>query len=389
MTMNQEFTRSSPEDVPPQMPEEDSNHDESSSPRWWQLLLEGNYGTGRPRKGDIYDATVLSISDRDIIVDIDGKRDGMVLARDLERVDPKYLEQLDVGDKIPVRVIKIPLNQNAVTVSLRQGLDHQDWIRAEQLLESGETVEVKVEGVNRGGVLARFGSLQGFIPNSHLTVLPRGGSRDQQRDTKQELVGTTLTTTIIEVDARRQRLILSERAAESQRREEVLEELHEGAIRTGVVSNLVDFGAFIDLGGIDGLLHISEISWDHVAHPRDVLEVGQEIEVYVLDVDRERNRVALSRKRLLPDPWEKVAARLQRGDVIDGTITHITDFGAFVDVGEGVEGLAHISEIPGGEQRLSEIGSGAEIKAEILQIDPAQQRISLRLQENTDTQTQA
>jgi small subunit ribosomal protein S1 len=362
---------------------------ESAAPQWWQLLLEGKYDTGMPRKGDIYEATILDMSERDIIVDIGGKRDGMVQERDLQRIDPDYLERLAVGDRIPVRVVRIPFMDDAVIVSLRQGLDHQDWIRAEQLAESGETIEVKVEGVNRGGVLTRFGSLQGFVPNSHLSVLPRGGSRDQQRDTKQELVGRTLTTTVIEVDSRRQRLILSERAAASQRREEVLEDLHEGAIRTGVVSNLVDFGAFIDLGGIDGLLHISEISWDHIGHPRDVLKVGQEVEVYVLDVDRERRRVALSRKRLLPDPWEKVAARLNRGDVIDGVITHITDFGAFVDVGEGVEGLAHISEIPGGEHALSEIGSGSEIKAEVLQIDPSQQRISLRLQDNASAQGEA
>jgi small subunit ribosomal protein S1 len=368
---------------------EDISGEAASAPKWWQLLIEGNYGTGQPRRGDTYEATILDMSERDIMVDIDGKRDGIILERDLERVDPDYIEQLQVGDRIPVRVVKVPLTQSAVVVSLRQGLDHQDWIRAERLVEGGETIEVKVEGVNRGGVLARFGRLQGFIPNSHLTVLPRGGSREQQRDAKQDLVGQTLTTTVIEVDSRRQRLILSERAAASQRREEVLDELHEGALRTGVVSNLVDFGAFIDLGGIDGLLHISEISWDHIAHPRDVLEVGQEIEIYVLDVDRERKRVALSRKRLLPDPWEKVAARLHRGDVVDGTITHVTDFGAFVDVGEGVEGLAHISEIPGGEERLSEIASGSEIKAEILQIDPAQQRISLRLQDNFGAQGEA
>jgi small subunit ribosomal protein S1 len=371
------------------VPEDGAGEQESSSPSWWQLLIEGNYDTGMPRKGDIYDATILDIGERDIIVDIGGKRDGVVMERDLQRVDSDYLEQLKIGEKIPVRVVRIPLGDSGVVVSLRQGLDHQDWIRAEQLAETGEVIKVTVEGVNRGGVLARFGSLQGFIPNSHLTVLPRSGSRDQQRDTKQELVGQTLTTTVIEVDARRQRLILSERAAASQRKEEVLEDLHEGAIRTGVVSNLVDFGAFVDLGGIDGLLHISEISWDHIAHPRDVLKVGQEVEVYVLDVDRERRRVALSRKRLLPDPWEKVAAKLHRGDVIDGIITHVTDFGAFVDVGEGVEGLAHVSEIPGGEETLSGIGSGSEIKAEILQIDPSQQRISLRLQNDISAQMEA
>ena len=134
------------------------------------------------------------------------------------------------------------------------------------------------------------------------------------------------------------------------------------------------------------MLHISEISWDHVDHPRDVLNVGDTIEVYVLDVDRERERIALSRKRLLPDPWASVTEDLHRGDVIDGTVTHITDFGAFVDVGQGVEGLVHVSEMPGGEQTLGELASSADVKVQILYVDPLQQRISLRLEESGNTQ---
>lgn len=357
---------------------------QASAPKWWQLLIEGDYGTGRPHRGDVCEATILSFGQHDMIVDIDGKRDGIVMDRDLENVDAAYLESLNVGDKIPIRIVKIPFNRSSVIVSLKQGLEHQDWIEAERLEESGETIEVEIESVNRGGVLASFGRLQGFIPNSHLTAIPRGARREQQQNAKQELVGDTLTVAVIEVNPRRRRLILSQRAAASQRRQEILEELHEGALRTGVVRNLVDFGAFVDLGGVDGLLHISEISWDHIDHPRDVLEVGQEVEVYILDVDRERERIALSRKRLLPDPWEKVADRLNEGDMIDGAITHIADFGAFVDVGDGVEGLVHISEIAGGEQALSELEAGSEIRVEVLYIDPDQQRISLRLHESAN-----
>jgi small subunit ribosomal protein S1 len=352
-----------------------------SSPNWWQMFVEGDYGSKKARRGDIYEATILSIGEHDILVELDGKRDGMIQERDLENVDEAYLEELEVGEKIPVRVVKIPFNRNSIVVSLKQGLENQDWIRAHELMENKETLEVEVVGTNRGGVLAPFGRLQGFIPNSHLMAIPRGARREQRQEIKQDLVGETLTVMVIEVNQRRRRLILSERVAASRRRQDVLDELHEGAIRTGIISNLVDFGAFIDLGGIDGLLHISEIAWDHIDHPKDVLNVGDEIEIYILDVDRERERIALSRKRLLPDPWEKVTAGLHRNDVVEGTITHVTDFGAFVDIGEGVEGLVHVSEMPNGEQTLSNTVPNTRVEVRILHIDPLQQRISLRLEE--------
>jgi small subunit ribosomal protein S1 len=355
-----------------------------AAPRWWKLLVEGEYAAKRPHRGDVYEATVLSIGQRDILVTADGKRDGIILERDLEAIDEAYLETLDVGDKVPVRIVKIPLNRNAVVVSLKQGMEHQDWIKAETLMEQEEVIDAEVVDTNRGGVLVSFGRVQGFVPDSHLTSIPRGANREQRIRLKQELVGKKLPVAVIEVNAHRRRLILSERAAAGKRRAEVLQELHEGAIRKGVVSNLVDFGAFIDLGGVDGLLHISEISWDHVGHPRDVLTVGEEIEVYVLDVDRERERIALSRKRLLPDPWEQVTSELQRGDVLDGTVTHTTDFGAFVDIGQGVEGLVHVSEMPGGEAALTELAPSTDVQVQVLYVDPLQQRISLKLEEATE-----
>lgn len=370
-----------------QVEQDVDQEEEEKQPRWWKLFTEGDYGSERPHRGDVYEATILSVGEHDILVDVDGKRDGIVLERDLENVDESYLEDLNVGEKIPVRVIKIPFNRNAIVVSLKQGLEHQDWIRAQELMESKEVVHVEVVGTNKGGVLAPFGRIQGFIPNSHLTAIPRGARRERRREMKQELIGESLSVTVIEVNQRRRRLILSERVASARKREELLELLHEGAIRTGIVSNIVDFGAFIDLGGVDGLLHISEIAWDHVRHPSDVLEVGEEVEVYVLDVDRERERIALSRKRLLPDPWEKVTATLGRNDVVEGRVTHVTDFGAFVDLGEGVEGLVHVSEMPDGEQTLSALVPSTNVKVRILHIDPLQQRISLRLEETGELES--
>ncbi len=278
---------------------------ENHSPRWWQQLLKGDYFTRRPRRGDTLEATILSVSERDLLVELEGKRDGIVPRQDLEQVDEAYLAQLEVGDVIPVRIVKAPFNKSGIVVSLKQGLQNQDWLRAKHLLAEEEVTEVEVTGTNRGGVLVSFGRLQGFVPNSHLSSVPRWLKRKERREKKANLVGATLAVVVIEVNPRRKRLVMSERLAQNKHREALFEELHEGAIRKGVIVNLTDFGAFVNLGGADGLLHISEISWDHVSHPQDVLNVGDEIEVYVLSVDRERERIALSRKRLLSSTQEK------------------------------------------------------------------------------------
>jgi small subunit ribosomal protein S1 len=183
----------------------------------------------------------------------------------------------------------------------------------------------------------------------------------------------------LEVEQRRRRLIFSERAANHQRRQQLLDELTEDERRTGVVRNLVDYGAFVDLGGIDGLIHISELDWRHLDHPSDVLAVGDEIEVKVLSVDQERERIELSRKRLLPDPWPVVVAELEVDQVVEGCVTNVVDFGAFVDIGDGVEGLVHTSEMPRGEVTCAELAHEAPIKVRVLSIDSARRRLALSL----------
>jgi small subunit ribosomal protein S1 len=161
----------------------------------------------------------------------------------------------------------------------------------------------------------------------------------------------------------------------------LLEELTEGEVRTGIVRNLVDFGAFVDLGSLDGLIHISELDWKHVNHPGEVLSVGDEIEVYVLSVDRERERVTLSRKRLLPDPWQRVTATLDQGEVIEGTVTDVVPLGAFIEIGKGVEGLVHTSEMAGGRATCSDLKPGSPVTVRVLEIDEGERQIALRLQD--------
>lgn len=267
------------------------------------LLKTGDYDYARPRRGEVRKATILSIGEHDMAVNLGAKRDGIILPADLEQViDDKYLESLEVGDRIPVVVLRVWGHRDGIVVSLNKGLLQQDWLLARDLLERQEVVEAKVTGLNRGGIVVQFGRLRGFVPNSHLTSIPRGWRGKRLQEAKSELVGQTLSLGVIEVNQRRQRLVLSERIADRQQRERLLEELTAGEVRTGVVCNVVDFGAFVDLGGVDGLIHISELDWRYVEHPSEVLSVGDEVDVYVLEVERERERIALSRKRLLPDP---------------------------------------------------------------------------------------
>jgi small subunit ribosomal protein S1 len=342
-------------------------------------LLEGQYDYKSPRRGDVFQAVIMEIDENDILVDLGTKRDGIVPSSDLRRVDRDYVARLQVGDSIPVVVIRPDSDEGGVLVSLSNGLQQEDWIRAQTLLESGEEIQCAVVGSNSGGILVEFGRLRGFVPNSHLTSLPSRLRAGNMADTKEELTGEVLTLVVLDVDPRRRRLVLSKRAADRRRRSELLTELQPGARRTGVVRNIVDFGAFVDLGGIDGLIHISELDWQHVNHPRDVLEVGQEVEVEVLNVDPERERIGLSRKRALPDPWDETIGEVHEGDVIQGTITNEVDFGLFVDVGRGIEGLLHNSEISPEAREAIDLSRGATIDVRILEIDAERRRISLQL----------
>jgi len=349
----------------------------------FSTLIKSDYDYARPRRGQVRHAVVLSISENDVIVDLGTKRDGIVPRRDLELLDETYRTGLHAGDRVPVRVLTTSGRHGELIVSLKQGLEYQDWLRAEESLESGEVYEAEVTEVNHGGVIVPFGRLRGFVPNSHLKSVRRGLRGERLHQAKSDLVGQTLSLAVIEVDQRRRRLVLSERIAGRRRRQQLLEELTEGEVRTGVVCNLVKFGAFVDLGGVDGLLHISELAWRHVTHPGEVLSVGDEVEVYVLSVDRERERIGLSRKRLLPDPWPLVANRLHVGQVVEGTVTKVVEFGMFVDLGEGIEGLVHTPEMPGGEASCAELEPGSPIKVRVLEINRWRRRIALSLRRVT------
>jgi small subunit ribosomal protein S1 len=351
-----------------------------SRERLAELLESARYRPRPVRRGEIREAQVIRLSEDEVVVDLRSKRDGFVPPRDLEMLGDEYREGLQVGDLVPVLVLKTWGQGGRVVVSLNKGLQRQDWLRAQELLDSEEVTEMEVVGTNRGGVLVRFGRLRGFVPNSLLTSVPRGLRGERRRKAKEELIGQQLGLVVIEVKQRRRRLVLSQKAARRQQGEKLLRELTEGEVRTGVVRSLVEFGAFVDLGGMDGLIHISELDWTHVDRPGDVLSVGEEVEVYVLSVDRDRERIGLSRKRLLPDPWLRVTERLRAGDQVEGTVTGLEQFGAFVDVGEGVEGLVHVSEMPEREESLGALKAGDVVTVRVLSVDQWERQIALRLE---------
>jgi small subunit ribosomal protein S1 len=255
----------------------------------------------------------------------------------------------------------------------------QDWDQAQKLLDSKEMWEGTVTGYNKGGLIVKFGSLQAFVPTSHLASLPRDEKPVERTAGLANWVGRTLGFKVIEVDPQRRRLVLSQREAQKEfktkLRSKIFAELAEGQVRTGVVTGLRDFGAFVDLGGADGLIHVSEISWQRVKHPSEVLKVGQTVEVEVVKIDTTSQRVGLSLKRRQADPWSLVAERLQVGQVVEGQVIRLTPFGAFVELGEGVDGLIHISRLVN-QPQLTE---GDNVSVRVLSIDLSRQRIGLAL----------
>ncbi|NIN70318.1 MAG: S1 RNA-binding domain-containing protein, partial [Anaerolineae bacterium] len=254
------------------------------------------------------------------------------------------------------------------------------------LLESGDVRQGEVVEYNRGGLVVEFGPLRGFVPASHLVAMKRGRlSPDQREEKLKAYVGQELPLRVIEVNRNRRRLILSERLAREQIREQSMErllnELVEGQVVRGTVRRLRPFGAFVDLGGADGLIHISELAWRQVRHPREVLQVGDEIDVYVLRLDHERKRIGLSLKRLQPNPWTLVDETYTVDQLVCGTATNVVDFGAFVILDLGVEGLVHISELadPSPSDPRELVKRGDELVLRIVRIDSFRQRIGLSL----------
>ncbi len=361
----------------------DAEGQEEGQSQFEQML--DDYEFDRPKRGKIVEGKIIRIYDDMILVDIGAKRDAIVPRTDLGRLEDEVIEKFSRGDVVPVYIFRTGAGDDDLLVSINKGLMQEDWDRAKELAGTDEVVELRMSGFNKGGGLVDFGRLQGFVPNSHLMEIPRGADRKKMDQIKSTMIGTTIQGKVLEVDQDRSRLVFSEREAQQERRKKRLEELEEGQVLTGKVVNIVNFGAFIDLDGVDGLVHVSELDWERVDHPSDVLDVGEEIEVEVIDVDVERERISLSRKARLTNPWEKIVEKYNIGDLTEGTVTNVRDYGAFVELPEGVVGLVHVSEIgfTGSGNPKELLKPGEPVLVRIIKIEPDKERISLSMQQVT------
>jgi small subunit ribosomal protein S1 len=355
-------------------------------------FLEGEaYELETPRRGEIRTGTIARISGSDVLVDIGAKSEGLIPAREIEGLSEEERAELTVGKEVTVYVVRSGTGGDVTTLlSLVRAEEEKDWQEVEGLLESQEAFEGEVSGYNKGGLIVKLGRLRGFVPASQVSLSRRRRAEGDTPDRRWgKMVGEPIVAKVIEVDRRRNRLIISERAAAREARkalkDRLIAELKPGEIRTGHVISLADFGAFVDIGGADGLVHLSEMSWKRISHPRELVEVGQEVKVKVLSVDPERKRISLSLRELEEDPWDRIVDWVKEGQLIEGKITKLTKFGAFArltDIQEfDIEGLIHISELS--DRRIEHprevVQEGQVITLRVTKVERERRRIGLSL----------
>lgn len=357
----------------------------------FEQYLEADGDFDSPERGDLREGVIVEVRPSELLVNVGSKRDGVVPQSDLSKLDPELVKSFQVGQTVDVVVSKPPEDDGTFQLSIADALQQKDWIIAQKLLESGEITSHKVIGYNKGGLTVEFNRLRGFVPASHIIDMPRNLSEDQRRVELERRINEEMRLKVIEVDRRRRRLVMSQMLAEreyrTQQKEALFTRLKVGDVVTGEVRSLRPFGAFVDLGGADGLLHVSEIGWGQINHPREVLEVGQQIDVEVIRLDPENQRIALSRKRLNANPWSDIESRYEVGQVISVTITRLADFGAFAQIEPGVEGLIHLSELAdiSVAEPLKTVRPGDKVMAKILRIDSKRQRVGLSLRQAAGT----
>ena len=350
------------------------------------LLNEQELNVDLPQPGEIRTGVIASISQSQILVSIGAKSEGVVSGRELDQLSAEERDALKVGQTVHVFVLNPEDANGNVVLSLKRAQEQISWETAERLVQGDEVVDSKIIGFNKGGLIVDVEGLRGFVPSSQISALRRSQSTGETPEQRwQKMIGQPISVRVVEVDRERRRLILSERAASTESRqsikERVIDELEEGKTYTGRVTSLANFGAFININGADGLVHLSELSWDHIDHPREVLEVGQEVKVKVINVDREKKRIGLSVRALQEDPWRSRVEKYSVGQLVEGVITRLTKFGAFARLEGDIEGLIHISEIA--EHRIEhpkEVLKEGEVKSlRVIRIDADQHRIGLSL----------
>lgn len=355
--------------------------------------------------GSLREGTITRIRDEAIFLDVGASSEAVVPRKDFIKLGEERLSKLSPGDKVTAYIDYVPDGNGNPYASISHNIESDegdeteegdevnevdevdkggDWELARRRQQSGDPIELKIIDQNRGGLIAAFGELEAFIPNSHIPDLQGEYGSDLFQKIKREKIGSELRVCVIEADEDQNRLILSAKKPRQKRSTKELEQLQVGQTVTGQIVNLVKFGAFVDLGvGSNGLIHISEISWQRINHPSEVFNVGDEVTVLIQEVDLERERISLSRRALEANPWDTIEERYKVGDLVEGVVTSVRRFGAFVKLGAGVEGLLHKSELPldGELPPQDTLQSGEEVLVRVTKIQPNQQRIALSLQQ--------
>ena len=365
-----------------------------------QLLDE--MGDIKPvRRGDIVEGAVMRADESDgLFVNIGQKSEAHVPANEMRTVETDDISSL-AGGTIIAMVVRPETGDNPAILSVDRAVGEQGWRSLEKAMESGEVIEGKIAGFNRGGSIIEVEGVQGFVPMSQLISVPRerfriyqeeganipAEEREAIQNAQTAEIGRDIQMKVLEVNRSRNRAIFSERQAVQESRDrlkaKLIQELSEGEVRKGMVTGISSFGAFVDLGGADGLIHISELSWSMVNSPEEVVSVGQEVDVYVLRVDAENMKIALSLRRLQPEPWETIHERHNVGDVVDAKVTKLTNFGAFARVEDSIEGLIHISELSARmiNHPREVVREGDDVRVKILRIEPERRRLGLSLKQ--------
>jgi small subunit ribosomal protein S1 len=355
-----------------------------------EALLAASTAPTNIKRGDVVEGVIVRIDQDEILVDIGLKSEGVLSTKELPASGYGSFNELHLNEKVLVYVIQPESSEGHAVLSLKRANTERQWRIAEDQFKNNELLKAKVIDYNKGGLIVDIAGIRGFVPISQILNLKReevaaGGENQETAAKLQAMKDKELQLKIIEINRARNRLILSERLAvqewRQRRREELLDELKPNEVRKGVVSNLANFGAFIDLGGADGLVHISQLAWSRVNHPSEVLHVGQEVEVQVLSVDKEKKKIALSIKRAEVDPWTTVGQRYAVGQVVTGVVTKIAPFGAFARIEDGIEGLIHLSEVGSGVDPKTVLQEGAQLQLRILRIDAERRRLGLSLRQ--------
>jgi small subunit ribosomal protein S1 len=359
------------------------------------LLRDNEYAFRSLRRGETVEGTIVRIDQDEVLVDVGMKSEGVIPARELY-TDGEDAEPLNVGDHALVYVMQPEGSEGHAILSLRRARMERSWRDIEEVYHRGAIIDAPVVDYNKGGLIVDVKGVRGFVPVSQVldlrNVTRQEGESEEVSQTLAGMDGRRLPLKIIEINRSRNRLILSERAAvqeqRTQRKDELLGQLQPGQIRRGVVSNLTSFGAFVDLGGADGLVHVSELSYNRVNHPSEILHVGQEVDIMVLSIDRDTKKIALSLKRALPDPWTTVEDRYRVGEVVPATITKLAKFGAFAKVEEGLDGLIHLTELTDlpVQEAFQVVQENQRVNVKIIHINSQKRRLGLSIRQAGDPQ---